>query len=165
MFETRLFCCVNRSRSSSHICGGTTGGSVIFRSSPVSSCCGSQGRSSPETMEHEMYGAKFDAATSTYMISSSIRNGAMPLAYGPICLGQTPGTHSLFLCLNYTLLFYFYICNSSIFPPAPYYEHFSLILCGSFTKRKINLILQTFSHNLYQYTKSLCVSPKIRTFP
>ncbi|XP_038115296.1 V-type proton ATPase subunit C isoform X2 [Culex quinquefasciatus] len=86
MFETRLFCCVNRSRSSSHICGGTTGGSVIFRSSPVSSCCGSQGRSSPETMEHEMYGAKFDAATSTYMISSSIRNGAMPLAYGPICL-------------------------------------------------------------------------------
>ncbi|XP_065075918.1 uncharacterized protein LOC135699575 [Ochlerotatus camptorhynchus] len=79
----------SRSRSSSHICGGTTGGSLPIRSSPVSSCCGSQGRSSPETMEQEIYGTTAIATTtntttSTTTTSASVRNGAMPSLYGPI---------------------------------------------------------------------------------
>ncbi|XP_021695402.1 V-type proton ATPase subunit C isoform X1 [Aedes aegypti] len=75
----------SRSRSSSHICGGTTGGSLPFRSSPVSSCCGSQGRSSPEAMEQEIYGGNFsNSAVATTNTTTSTRNGAVPSLYGPI---------------------------------------------------------------------------------
>ncbi|XP_062552191.1 uncharacterized protein LOC134217441 [Armigeres subalbatus] len=113
----------SRSRSSSHICGGTTGGSLPFRSSPVSSCCGSQGRSSPETMEQEVYGGNVSNSTvpsavattnTTTSTTATVRNGAVPSLYGPISPGQTPGSHSLFLC-SVTRLFYisdFFISRS-----------------------------------------------------
>lgn len=97
---TYLLLCTTRSRSSSHICGGTTGGSLPFRSSPVSSCCGSQGRSSPEAMEQEIYGGNFsNSAVATTNTTTSTRNGAVPSLYGPISPGQTPGSHSLLLSL------------------------------------------------------------------
>nr|XP_029726011.1 uncharacterized protein LOC115265373 [Aedes albopictus] len=107
----------SRSRSSSHICGGTTGGGLPFRSSPVSSCCGSQGRSSPEAMEQEIYGGNFsNSAIATTNIttstSASVRNGAVPSLYGPISPGQTPGSHSLFLSLLHMYSIYLTILFS-----------------------------------------------------
>ncbi|XP_055538144.1 V-type proton ATPase subunit C isoform X2 [Wyeomyia smithii] len=52
----------SRSRSASHLGGGTTGASQTRRSSPVSSCCGSHGRCSPDATEQEIYGVE-DSAT------------------------------------------------------------------------------------------------------
>lgn len=109
--------CITRSRSSSHICGGTTGGGLPFRSSPVSSCCGSQGRSSPEAMEQEIYGGNFSnsaipTTNTTTSTSASVRNGAVPSLYGPISPGQTPGSHSLFLSLLHMYSIYLTILFS-----------------------------------------------------
>ncbi|XP_055630972.1 V-type proton ATPase subunit C isoform X2 [Toxorhynchites rutilus septentrionalis] len=81
----------SRSRSSSHICGGTTGGG-LHRSSPVSSCCGSQGRSSPDVLELEIYGGGFSGTTASSAITTNasatpavpVRNGGIPSPYDPI---------------------------------------------------------------------------------